>query len=122
MKKKLEKSKNFKTPYRSRVRAGQPKFRIVLCLNLRNRRIELGLTQKEVGEAVGVVQQWIGQLESPAGDEVPSLYQLEDLAKALKCLMHDLLIPGRFTKAGASIYDDMRKFQQVTRPNADRGR
>lgn len=99
---------------RERVKKAEPDVRAAFRLNLRNRRVELGLSQRQLGEQVGVVQQWIGQLEAPARDEVPSLYQLEDLARILKCSTHDLLIPGRFN-SGVSVDEDMRKYQHRTR-------
>lgn len=58
--------------------------------------MECGLTQKELGERVGVVQQWIQQIESAKSDNVPSLYQLEDFALNLGTTVVDLLTPGRF--------------------------
>jgi transcriptional regulator with XRE-family HTH domain len=56
------------------------------------------MSQKELGEAVGVVQQWIQQLESANSDNVPSLYLLEELALHLGTTVIDLLTPGRFRR------------------------
>jgi transcriptional regulator with XRE-family HTH domain len=64
--------------------------------NLRNRRIELGLEQWQLGERVGASQAWINNLERPGRDEVPNLYLLSDLAQELGCTPADLLMPGRF--------------------------
>lgn len=106
---------NGKIAFRDRVKVWQPAWRRALCSNLRNRRVQLGLTQKRLGEMAGVVQQWIGQLEDPMGDEVPSLYQLADLAVALDCTMIDLLHSGKFD-IGITVGDDMRRYQHETSP------
>lgn len=103
-----------RTPRRDRVTAREPSIRVAFRTNLRNRRVELGLSQRALGEAIGVVQQWVQKLEAPATDEVPSFYQLEDIARVLKCAPHDLLIPDRFD-AGVSAKDDMRKHQYRSR-------
>lgn len=92
----------------------EPLIRAIIRTNIRNRRVELRISQRELGEMLGVTQQWIGQIESPGGNEIPSIYQLAELADVLKCGYHDLLIEGRFD-SGVSPSDDMRKFQHRTR-------
>lgn len=82
--------------------------------NLRNRRIGQGMSQRELGERIGVLQQWIEQLEANRGGAVPSLYQLADIALELACKPADMLTPGRF-KSGVALDDDMRKHQRRTR-------
>jgi transcriptional regulator with XRE-family HTH domain len=88
----------------------EPEVRTIIRTNIRNRRVELGLTQKDVGDAIGASQQWIGLIETAHGDDVPGVYQLPELASVLKCGAHDLLIKGRFD-AGIAPSDDMRAYR-----------
>lgn len=77
----------------------EPEHRLVVRANIRNRRIELGIPQRELAEILGVAYQFIQKIEShnPACfKESPSIERLWTIAEALKCLPHDLLIPGRF--------------------------
>lgn len=99
---------------RDRVKIKEPPIRVIIRTNLRNRRVELGISQRQLGESIGTTQQWIQQLEAEGGDEVPSIYQLADLSGQLDCGYHDLLVEGRFD-AGVSAKDDMRKYQHRTR-------
>jgi transcriptional regulator with XRE-family HTH domain len=74
----------------------EPAIRRTVRENLRNRRIELGLSQKQLGERIGVTQQWIQQLEAPNNDNLPSLYQLEEFALHLGATAAELLTPRHF--------------------------
>jgi transcriptional regulator with XRE-family HTH domain len=66
------------------------------------------MSQREMGERIGVVQQWMQQIESPNVDTIPSLYQLEEIAVHLGTTPADLLMPGRFRgRVGAN--EDLRK-------------
>ncbi len=92
------------------MRKSEPAVRRMLRENIRNRRLECRLSQREMGERIGVVQQWVQQIESPRGDNIPSLYQLEEIALHLGTTPADLLSPGRFRgQIGAN--DDLRKRQ-----------
>ncbi len=64
----------------------EPEWRKMLRTNIRNRRIALGLTQKELGQATGDVnQQMIQQIESPkCPDVAPNLFHLAAFADALQ--------------------------------------
>jgi len=83
-------------------------IRRIFRTNLRNRRMELGLTQAGLHEHLS--QSWVQQLEAPAGNEVPSLYQLELIAQSLKCLASDLLVEGRFA-SDINPDDDLRAYR-----------
>lgn len=103
-----------KTPRRERVKPKEPPIRIILRTNIRNRRVELGISQKALGDAIGTTQQWIQQLEAAGDDAVPSVYQVADISHVLKCAYHDLFIEGKFD-VGVGAKDDMRKYQHRTR-------
>jgi transcriptional regulator with XRE-family HTH domain len=81
---------------KSKTKTKEPAIRRIVRENIRARRVECGMSQKALGERIGVVQQWIQQLESANCDNVPSLYLLEDLALQLGTTAIDLLTPGRF--------------------------
>lgn len=89
-------------------RAEHP-LRSIFRSNLRNRRVELNRSQREIGEAIGTTQQWVQQLEDPSQDIVPSLYQLHDISVAMGCQAHDMLVDGRF-QIGVAPDDDMRLY------------
>lgn len=57
--------------------------------NVRNRRINLGMTMKELGEAVGVSESTIGMIET--GKRKPSFELLLKLGEALNCSVDDLV-------------------------------
>lgn len=57
--------------------------------NVRLRRIELGMTQTELGDKVGVGRPYIAQIER--GSKVPGMYMGKELAQALGCTVEDLL-------------------------------
>lgn len=102
--------------YRKRLPPRVKELPIRKCLreNLRNRRVQQGMSQRELGERLGVLQQWIEQLEANRGGAVPSTYQIADLCLALSCSWADLFTPGKF-KAGVGADDDMRTHQRRTR-------
>jgi transcriptional regulator with XRE-family HTH domain len=80
-------------------RGKEPEHRAVVRANIRNRRIELGIPQRELAETIGVVYQFIQKIESHnpgCFKESPSIERLWTIAEALGCSPHDLLIPGRF--------------------------
>jgi transcriptional regulator with XRE-family HTH domain len=58
--------------------------------NVKRRRQELGLTQRELAEKLGVSKPYISQVE--AGDNIPTLGVVERFAKALKCSSITLLV------------------------------
>jgi transcriptional regulator with XRE-family HTH domain len=57
--------------------------------NVRKRRMELRLTQKELGDLLGVTSAYVSEVE--AGKRVPSLDTVERFAKALDCPPLNLL-------------------------------
>lgn len=59
---------------------------------IKNRREELGMTQEELGEEIGVSQSAVSMYES--GDAFPSTKKLIKLTKALKCTADELLQYG----------------------------
>lgn len=79
----------------------------ILRGNLRNRRRQLGLTQGEVAEAVGVTAGYITQLESPVLKEFPGLPMLFRLAIALQTSAAALLTPNKY-KGEVDADDDLR--------------
>jgi len=81
---------------RKKTMRSEPAIRRTFRENLRNRRLERGLSQQRLGEQLGVTQQWIHQLESATSDNVPSVYQLDELASCLDTAPSELLTPGRF--------------------------
>lgn len=58
--------------------------------NVRRRRKELGLTQQEVAEKLGVARPQVAQAE--AGMNSPTLDMVERYAKALECPALTLLV------------------------------
>jgi DNA-binding XRE family transcriptional regulator len=61
----------------------------VFCENVRARRLELSLTQKNLADKLGVKQPLIAAIES--GRRVPGLATVEAVAKALEISATDLL-------------------------------
>lgn len=57
--------------------------------NIRNARLEKDLTQRELGQKIGVKNTAISQYES--GSRMPNLYVMSRLATALDILMDDLI-------------------------------
>lgn len=51
----------------------------------RSRRLELGITQKELSFLLNRSEGWVGLVESNRTDDKYSLSRINDLAKALKC-------------------------------------
>lgn len=58
--------------------------------NIKDRRLALGMTQKELAEKVNVDQSMICQIER--GTKSPSLPLGKEIADALKCDLESLLI------------------------------
>lgn len=61
-------------------------------LNLRERLVETGTTQRELAEAMGVTEGYVSQILS--GRHVPRIDLLERLGKVLHCEPHELLAPA----------------------------
>ena len=59
------------------------------CVNVKARRIAQGLTQKELGDLLGVSNAYIAEIE--AGRHTPGLELVERIAKALKTTASELL-------------------------------
>ncbi len=59
-----------------------------ICKRIRKFRHEVGLTQEELAEKVGVSRVYIGYVEQ--GRNTPSLEILEKIAKALKKNIRDI--------------------------------
>lgn len=62
-----------------------------MCLseNIKNRRKELGITQSELANNIGVKQNYISQIEK--GICIPTLYLTVSIAKALKTSVDTLI-------------------------------
>lgn len=63
----------------------------IFCDNVRHRRIELGLTHREVGERLGISPPSYTQIE--VGRRVPTLGVVAAVAKALETSAISLLVP-----------------------------
>ena len=59
-----------------------------ICKRIRKYRHEIGLTQEELAEKVGVSRVYIGYVEQ--GRNTPSLEILEKIAKSLKVSLRDI--------------------------------
>lgn len=70
---------------------------LIFRANLKNRRKELGLSQHELAEALGVTQPCVAQLEN--GRRLPQLDTLARYAEALATTPDALLTPGIFSPA-----------------------
>lgn len=71
----------------------------IISENVKARRLELGLTQTELADAVGVSQPFIAGLE--AGNRVPRIDSIAKLADALRTTPDAILTPGIFSEATA---------------------
>jgi transcriptional regulator with XRE-family HTH domain len=74
----------------------EPWIRQVFRTNMRNRRMELGITQRALAEMMGKSQPWVNFLESPVRREMPDLLTIALVAKCLSVAPHELLMPNRF--------------------------
>ena len=61
-----------------------------IAANIKNRRLALDMTQKELAEKINVDQSMICQLER--GTRAPSLPLSVELARALQCELLDLIV------------------------------
>lgn len=61
----------------------------VISKKIQKRRKEIGLTQEDLADKVGISRAYMGYIEQ--GRNVPSLQKLEKIAKALKVSLSDLL-------------------------------
>jgi len=68
-------------------------------LNIKNRRKQQGLLQRELSEATGITQQKISLLEI-GGNLNPGLNTLERIASALNCDVVDLILE---TESGSDL-------------------
>ena len=57
--------------------------------NIKERRLALGMTQRELAEMVGVDQSMICQIER--GSKTPTLPLGRDISEALQCHLEDIL-------------------------------
>lgn len=62
--------------------------------NIKMRRHDLGMTQKELAKRAQISQSTVTQIES--GKKSPSIKTLCTVAKALKLEPHQLLMPGLY--------------------------
>jgi transcriptional regulator with XRE-family HTH domain len=58
---------------------------------VKERRVELGISQKELSFLLEVSEGYVGLVESSKTDDKYSLKRVNDLAKILKCSPKDLL-------------------------------
>ena len=75
----------------------EPAIRRTLRQNIRNRRLQLNMSQEALANAIGVTQPWIALIESPNRTERPNLDQVATIAEVLKCQPYQLLTPDFFT-------------------------
>jgi DNA-binding XRE family transcriptional regulator len=61
----------------------------IICKRIKKYRSEVGMTQEDLAEKVGVSRVYIGYVEQ--GRNTPSLEILEKIAKALKVRMSDII-------------------------------
>ena len=71
--------------------------------NIRHRRLELGLTQAQLGELLYITPQTISKWER--GESYPSIVMLPQIAKIYKCSIDDLFIEGE-----SFLYFDKHQF------------
>lgn len=64
---------------------------VLTTKGLRKRRLAMGLSQKELADALGTVQSAISAWES--GEKMPRAAQLPELAAALHCTIDELYQP-----------------------------
>lgn len=93
-------------PFKKR-RKRESTIRLIFRTNLRNRRLRLGMTAKQLAERLGVAAQWIHALENRKGQAVPGLAFLEQLACELGCTPADLLTPNKY-RGVVSSDEDLR--------------
>ena len=67
------------------------KKEVLTTKGLRKRRLAMGLSQKELADALGTVQSAISAWES--GEKMPRAAQLPELAAALHCTIDELYQP-----------------------------
>ena len=58
---------------------------------VKKRRTDLGMSQKDLSFLLGVSEGYVGLVESPKTDDKYSLKRINDLAAILKCSPKDLL-------------------------------
>lgn len=68
--------------------SGQMKQKFDLLVNVRNRRLELGLTQQQLADKIGISRNSISSIET--GQYIPTAYTVALLCKALECSFEDL--------------------------------
>ena len=88
---------------------------------LKFRRIELGLTCRQVAERADINNSWYGQMESGRVNPTPD--ELKRIGKALKCAPERLMVPVDATPLGdgAEHRDAERERSFVGRPAAGVG-
>lgn len=82
----------------------------VISQNIRNARIERGLTQEEIAESVGVSTEYYGQIES--GNKAPSLETLLNIAECMNVSI-DFLVYGSENKGLNNIIRVLSQKEQV---------
>lgn len=60
----------------------------VFCMRIKKKRLELGLTQKDVAYRLDITRSYVAMIES--GDKIPSRIQILALASLFGCLVTDL--------------------------------
>ncbi|PSL18602.1 helix-turn-helix domain-containing protein [Dyadobacter jiangsuensis] len=60
------------------------------------RRLELGISQKELAHLLNASEGWVGLVESTKTDDKYSLRRINDLAKILNCSPKDFLPDSPF--------------------------
>lgn len=83
-----------------------PKLGIALGKNISEKRKEIGWTQAELAEQIGVDTETISRFER--GSSMPSLLRLERLAAAL-----DMPLSGLIASSSSSSYDQAQKISEL---------
>lgn len=70
------------------IKEGGKMFKKVFCKRIKNKRLELGLTQKDLALRLGITRSYVSMIES--GDKIPSRVQILALANIFGCSVIDL--------------------------------
>lgn len=68
--------------------------RQLFAYNLRSSRLQKGMTQEQLAEIAGLHRTYVGSVER--GERNVSIDNMERLAHALGCALHELLMTGSF--------------------------
>lgn len=91
-------------------------------LNIRNRRKELHLSQKQLSELSGISQSAISDIENPSVTKRPNTDTIQKLAVALRCsvaeLMGESIVPDLSEQTGSLLPDEIKLIDDYRSLNA----